>query len=75
MRCYNGAWDSEATALFKRQADLLAKVRAKEPEARCTYFPFDGIFQVHVWGRPLSDFHKSKIAALEDALGSLEISA
>lgn len=69
MRCYDGAWDSEATALFKRQDDLMARVKEREPEAHCTYFPSDGLFQVHVWGRPLSGMRASRIAALEEALG------
>lgn len=68
MRCYNGAWDSEATSLFKRQDELLARVRAKEPEAHCTYFPMEQRFQVHAWGRPLSGMCVSQIAALEETL-------
>ena len=67
MRCYNGAWDSEATELFTRQDELLEKVRTIEPEAHCTYFPSEGQFQVHVWGRPLSKLLSSRIAALEEA--------
>jgi hypothetical protein len=69
MRCYDGAWDSEATALFARQDELLRRVKVKEPDAHCTYFPSEGQFQVHAWGRPLSKMHGSKIAALEEALG------
>lgn len=67
MRCYDGCWDSEATALFAKQDALLATLRKSEPEAHCTYFPSEGTFQVHVWGRPLSGFHRSEIAALEEA--------
>lgn len=68
MRCYDGAWDSEATTLFARQDALLAQVKKKEPEAHCTYFPMEQRFQVHAWGRPLSGMHVSRIAALEEAL-------
>lgn len=68
MRCYDGVWDSEAMALFKRQDELMTLVKEREPEAHCTYFPSEGLFQVHVWGRPLSGMRSSKIAALEEAL-------
>lgn len=68
MRCYNGAWDSEATALFARQDALLAELRTLEPEAHCTLFPYEGQFQVHVWGRPLSKMQPSRVAALEEAI-------
>ena len=73
FRCYNEAWDSQALALFKQQDDLMAKIKLKEPEAHCTRFPEEELFQVHCWGRPISGFHKSKIAALEDALAELEV--
>lgn len=68
MRCYNGAWDSEAQALFKEQDRLLEEVKKHEPEAHCTYHPDGETFVVHVWGRPISDVCKSRIAALNSAL-------
>lgn len=71
MRCYDGAWDSEATALFARQDKLMSQIREIEPEAHCTYFPHDSLFQVHVWGRPLTGMCASRVAALESALEKL----
>lgn len=68
MRCYNGCWDSEATALFAEQDRLMASVRKIEPEAHCTYFPTEGQYQVHCWGRPLSGLRPSKLGALQEAL-------
>ena len=71
MRCYDGCWDSEAQALFKEQVRLLAELKELEPQAHCTYFPYEGVFQVHVWGRPLSGFHTSRIEALRRAINGL----
>lgn len=68
MRCYNGAWDSEASAMFSEQDVLMTELRKVEPEAHCTHFPSEGQFQVHVWGRPLSELSDSKIAALRQAI-------
>lgn len=72
MRCYNGCWDSEATALFAQQDALMTNLREVEPNAQCTYFPVEGLFQVHDYGRPLSDFHQSRLAALEDACNRVQ---
>jgi hypothetical protein len=72
MRCYNGAWDSEATAMFARLDELLRRVRVREPEAHCTYFPSEGQWQVHVWGRELSGMHASREIALNEALRRME---
>lgn len=68
MRCYNGAWDSEATAMFARQDALLSELRKLEPEAHCTYHPDGEVYQAHVWGRPLSGMKKSREAALTEAI-------
>lgn len=72
MRCYNGAWDDEATAMFKEQDALMAEIRVLEPNAHCTYFPAEQKFEVHAWGVPLSDFHSSKLEALRTALNRLK---
>jgi hypothetical protein len=72
LRCYNGAWDSKATALFAEQDAAMAKLRRSEPKAHCTYFPMEGKFQVHVWGRQLSGLRHSKLEALNEALDRLE---
>ena len=71
FRCYNGAWDSAAMRLFAQQDALLEAIKVIEPEAHCTLFPEEGLFQVHRWGRPLSGFHRSRIAALQEALEKL----
>jgi hypothetical protein len=67
MRCYNGAWDSEAMALFAEQDRMLKRIRVREPDAHVTYFPMEGKYQVHVWGNPLSGFHDTTFGALADA--------
>lgn len=72
MRCYNGAWDDEANAMFVEQDRLMNEIRKIEPEAHCTLFPGEDEFQIHVWGVPLSSFHKSRIAALREALERLQ---
>lgn len=71
MRCYNGAWDSQAMALFAEQDTLMNAIRTIEPEAHCTYHPDGEQFQVHKWGKPLSRFHHSRIAALTEAKARL----
>jgi hypothetical protein len=68
MRCYNGAWDSEAQALFAEQDRLFKELQKAEPEAHRTCFPEEERWQIHVWGRPLSGFHSSMISALTEAL-------
>jgi hypothetical protein len=72
LRCYNGAWDSKATAIFAAQDAAMATIRKIEPEAHCTYFPSEGKFQVHVWGRPLSTLCDSQLAALNEAIGGFK---
>ena len=71
FRCYNGAWDSAALALFAEQDRLMDLIRVHEPNAHCTYFPAEGEHQVHVWGRALGPQRGSKLAALREALSNL----
>jgi hypothetical protein len=70
-RCYDGCWDSESQREFDTQDSVLAKIRQIEPDAHCTRFPSESVFQVHVWGKPLSAFRASRLAALEEALTSI----
>jgi hypothetical protein len=70
-RCYNGCPDSKLQALLDRNAALMERVRLLEPEAHCTYHPADGLFQVHVWGRPISGMFSDRGEALNDALTKL----
>lgn len=72
MRCYNGAWDDEANAIFAEQDRLMRGIRKIEPEAHCTYFPNGEFCEIHVWGRPLSGEHSSQLAALREALERLQ---
>jgi hypothetical protein len=67
MRCYDGAWDDEARAMFAQQDKLLSEIRKLEPFAHCTYFPSEGLYQVHAWGIPLSEMRRSKMDALREA--------
>lgn len=71
MRCYNGCPDDELQALINKSDALEKAVRTIEPTAHCTYFPVEETFHVHAYGRPISLYHKSRIAALEYALGKL----
>lgn len=71
FKCYNGAWDDEANKLFAQQDALMAAIQKIEPEAHCTHFPYEGEFQVHVWGKELSGLRRSKIEALNEALARL----
>lgn len=73
MRCYDGCWDSKAQALFAKGDALMRSVASVEPEAHCTYFPGEQCFQVHVWGRPLSGFLSSRLAALQEAANRLGV--
>jgi len=67
MRCYDGAWDSEALALFKEQDRLMALIKKEEPEAHCTLHIPAG-FVIHVWGREISEYRDTKLGALQSAL-------
>lgn len=70
MRCYDGAWDSEALALFVEQDKLLRQINKYEPQAHCTYHEPAG-FVIHVWGRELGPYCGSKLKALQYALARL----
>lgn len=67
VRCYWGAYDSKTQRVIDNQNACLAAIRATEPEARVTYFPMEEVWQVHVWGRPLSGYRASKGSALAEA--------
>lgn len=71
MRCYNGAWDSEAQALFKEHDRLMTEIRKIEPEAHCTYHPTLDCFVIHVWGRELGPYRRTKLDALRATLALL----
>lgn len=79
IRCYNGCYDSATQRVLDRQAAALAEIQKYEPGAHVTYFgvgPCDTdeneVFMVHVYGRPLSGYHKTRGDALIDALTRLE---
>ena len=71
MQCYDGAWDSEALALFAEQDRLMTIIREKEPEAHCTYFS-PGTFVIHVWGREIGPHCSTKLDALHAAVLNLK---
>jgi len=71
-RLYNGAPNSELKALWDEEARLEAALLKAEPEAHVTYFPWEGLTQVHVWGKPLSGFHGSRAAAITEAIKNLK---
>jgi hypothetical protein len=71
VRCYNGALDSAAQRVIDAQAQALAAIKEREPSAHATYFPAEGTWMVHVWGRPLSPMCATKGAALWAALAKV----
>jgi hypothetical protein len=73
MRMYNGCPDSELKAIIENRERLLTELRNIVPEASvCFHHPTGWYgehgYQAHVWGRPLSGFHKSPEAALIEAI-------
>lgn len=78
VRCYNGAYDSASQRVLDAREEVLRAIRQIEPDAHCTYYavgPCDAgegeVYMVHVWGRPLSGYHKTKGAALTEAYRKL----
>lgn len=71
VRCYWGALDSASQRVLDNQNAVLAAIREVEPEAHVTYFPMEGEWVVHVWGRPLSGYRQTKGAALAEAYRNL----
>lgn len=71
MRCYDGAWDSAGKALIEERERHLRRIRRVHPDAVCTYFPMEGEYQVHVWGKELSGFQPTRLAALREAFQRL----
>lgn len=74
VRCYNGAFDSASQRVLDNRKAVLNAIRKVEPDAHASYFavgPVDTdeseVYMVHVWGRPLSGYHKSMGAALIEA--------
>lgn len=67
IRCYNGCYDSTTQRQLDRQSEVLDLIKRKEPEAHVTYYPVEEEYLVHVWGRPLSGYHKTSAGALTDA--------
>jgi hypothetical protein len=72
MRYYDGCPDSELQALIDAGTFLMKEIRKVEPEAYCTYFPAEGQWQVHKWGKEISGFHGNKLGALQEALTRLQ---
>ena len=69
-RVYNGQPDDTMQKRINSEREMLADVQKLHPGACVTYFPMEGQWQVHVWGRPLSGMHNSKMIALSEALRS-----
>lgn len=72
VRCYNGAFDGASQRVLDARAEVMAAIREVEPKAHVTYFPVEGTWQVHVWGRALSAHSASMGVALLDALGRVK---
>lgn len=73
VRCYNGCYDSRTQATIDRQNAALARIQAVHPDARCTYYPVEGFYVVHVRGRPISGEEPTRGAAITSALKALRL--
>lgn len=73
VRCYNGCYDSRTQATIDRQNAALARIQAACPDARCTYYPAEGYYMVHVNGWPISDEEPTRGAAITSALKALRL--
>ncbi len=67
MRLYNGCPDSKLQAVFDNRAALRAKLHKKYPDARCVFFPMEGLYSVWRGPKQISKGHSS----LEDAIGEV----
>lgn len=67
VQCYNGCFDSATQQVLDRQEEAMAWVRKHEPDAHVTYFATEEQYLVHVYGRPLSAYAKTRGAAIHDA--------
>lgn len=73
IKCYDGAFDSETQRVLDAQTKAMKKIQDIEPEAICTYFPVEGEYVVHTWGRHISGYCKTRGSAISDALINLGI--
>lgn len=73
-RVYDGCPDSTMQRRLDHEAARLALLREREPEAHLTYHPDhrEQFWVAHVWGRPLSGQHSTRIAAIEEALAKCQ---
>lgn len=72
IHCYDGAYDSRSQRVIDAQVEALRLIQLREPEAHVTFFPVEGEWVVHSWGRELSAYHETKGSALADALRRLD---
>lgn len=72
MKCYNGCPCTELQALIDAETQAFSEVKKLNPNAHCTYHHPTGChnsgYQVHEWGKAISGFHQSKIAACCEAV-------
>ena len=67
-RIYNGCPDSKMRDRLDKEDNQMKRIKAFEPEAHATYFPLEGQYMIHVYGRPLSGMHYSRGDALDEVL-------
>ena len=74
MRIYDGCPGPELQRLLDTEKALMDAVRAKHPEAFCTYHHVamgdPGGWCLHVWGKILTDHHPTKLSAILAVLKS-----
>ena len=68
MKCYNGCPGPKLQTYLDELGELSKELRELNPEARCTHFPMEGKYVVHIWGKPLTKFKDSRLEAIESAI-------
>jgi hypothetical protein len=74
FRCYNGAWDSDALALFAEEDRAISQLKKLHgPDVWVTYHSFHTSrspagWVAHVWGKDIGPFRATKLGALNAAL-------
>jgi hypothetical protein len=70
-RVYNGCPDDGLKAILNYESELMGKIIMRYPEAHSTYFPIENRWNIHVWGKRLSEMHDTKLGALLEVIGGI----
>ena len=72
MKCYNGCPDNELQKKLDEINSAFKKLKKLNPEVHCTFHPYERVWAVHEWGRPISGYRKTQLEALIEAIEILE---